>query len=262
MSGLATDTGADLAVARKGDVLIVRWNRPDKKNALTGAMYDGAAGLLEDANGDDGVAVIVFFGLPGAFTAGNDIGDFLRMAGEGAAIGAPILRFLRALVRADKPLIAGVDGLAVGIGTTMLFHCDHVVMSDRTVLRTPFVDLGLVPEAASSLIGPRLMGHAAAFELLVLGRDLDAAGARRAGLANVVAEPAQVEETTLATAAALAAKPRQAMLAARRLLKGDRDALLRCIDEEAEQFANRLASPEAQAAFAAFMTRNTTKDRP
>ena len=250
-----SEPGAGLDVGREGDTLIVRWNRPAKKNALTVAMYEGAAHALEQANDNDGVAAVAFFGLPEIFTAGNDIGDFLRMAGEGGALGAPILRFLRALVNVDRPLLAGVDGLAVGLGATMLFHCDYVVLSPRTILRTPFVDLGLVPEAASSLVAPRLMGHQAAFELLVLGRDLDAAGARHAGLANMIAEPVRVEEMTLTAAAALAAKPRQAMLAARRLLKGDRDAILRRIDEEAEQFARALASPEAQAAFAAFMTK-------
>jgi len=250
-----TSTGG-LAITRQGATRVIRWNRPDKKNALTGAMYDAAAQAIEAANDDGTIAAVAFFGMPGVFTAGNDIGDFLRLAGAGGNIGAPILRFLRALARADKPLLAGVDGLAVGVGATMLFHCDYVALSTRTILRTPFVDLGLVPEAASSLIAPRLMGHAAAFELLVLGRDLDAAGARQAGLASIIAEPVRVEEMVLATATALAAKPRNAMLTARRLLKGDRDEILARIDEEADLFARHLASAEAQAAFAAFMTRN------
>jgi enoyl-CoA hydratase/carnithine racemase len=163
------------------------------------------------------------------------------------------LRFLRALATVDRPLLAGVDGPAVGIGTTLLLHCDYVIASEQAVLRTPFLDLGLVPEAGSSLLAPRQMGYQRAFELLVLGRDFRAADALAAGLVNEIVYPDNLEARTLEVAQALAAKPRQALLASRRLLKGDPAEILQRIEAEAEIFAERLASPEAQASFARFM---------
>ena len=184
----------------------VRMNRPDKRNALTLAMYAAMADAIEDAGASASIRCLVLAGAPGAFTAGNDLQDFLDMgpppyppppAGEGregAGLAAPILRFLHALVRCEKPLVAAVEGNAVGIGTTMLLHCDHVVASSDARFATPFVSLGLVPEAASSLIGPRLMGHARAFSLLVMGRPMDAAEARNAGIVNAVVAAADVDQ--------------------------------------------------------------------
>ena len=175
-----------IRVERDGALQILRFDRPQKKNAITGAMYDGFADALEEASRDEAIGVSVFLGSPGVFTAGNDIGDFIRMVSEGRGLGDSILRFLRAVATFDRPLLAGVDGLAVGVGTTLLMHCDYVLATPRALLRTPFVALGLVPEAASSLLAPRIMGHARAFELLVMGRDLDAEAARAAGLVNAV----------------------------------------------------------------------------
>ena len=248
----------DIKITRSGAVQTLRLARPDKKNALTTPMYDALSGALETANGDDGIAVNLVLGSPGIFCAGNDIGDFIRAATEGHGLGAPILRFLRALVTSQKPVVAGVDGAAIGIGTTMLMHCDHVVVSDRATFMTPFVDLGLVPEAASSLIAPRLMGHVRAFELLVMGHQLTAEAALAAALVNRVVAPDQLEDAASEAAAAIAAKPRQALLTARRLLKGDRADILARIDAEAECFAERLTSAEAQAAFMAFMQKGKT----
>jgi enoyl-CoA hydratase/carnithine racemase len=150
-------------------------------------------------------------------------------------------------------VVAGVDGAAIGVGTTLLMHCDHVVASNRSVFMTPFVDLGLVPEAASSLLAPRLMGHVRAFELLVMGNQLTAEGALEAGLINRIVAPDMVEATAREAAAAIAAKPRQSLLTARRLIKGDPADILARIEAEAECFAERLTSAEAQAAFTAFM---------
>ena len=249
---------ADIDITCTGSVQTLRFVRPEKKNALTLDMYDALAGALEAANGDDGIAVNLILGSPGIFTGGNDIGDFMRIAAEGQGLGTTILRFLRALARSEKPIVAGVDGAAIGIGTTLLMHCDHVVVSDRSVFMTPFVDLGLVPEAASSLIAPRLMGHVRAFELLVMGQEFSAQAALQAGLVNCVVAPDALEDAANKAAAAIAAKPRRAMLMARRLIKGDPADILARIEAEAECFAERLTSAEAQAAFSAFMQKGKT----
>jgi enoyl-CoA hydratase/carnithine racemase len=242
-------------IERDGPVQVLRFDRAEKKNAITSAMYDALAEALEAANSDAEVGVCVFLGAPGAFSAGNDLSDFLRAVSEGQGLGRPILRFLHALATCDRPLFAGVDGLAVGIGTTLLLHCDYVLATERTVLRTPFTALGLVPEAASSLIAPRLLGHARAFELLVMGRDMDGEAACRCGIVNGIVEPEELEGAILGAVRELAAKPREAVLASRRLLKGEPAEILTRIDAEAEQFAERLASAEAQEAFAAFLGR-------
>ena len=240
-------------ISRDGATTILRLARPEKKNALTAVMYEALGAALEEASGDETVAAVVLLGSPGIFSAGNDIGDFVRSAAAGHGIGPSILPFLRALATADRPLIAGVDGPAVGIGTTLLLHCDVVLASPQAVFRTPFLDLGLVPEAGSSLLAPRLIGHGRAFALLVLGRDFDSERAMAAGLVTEIVAAAELEERALAVARELAAKPRQALLASRRLLRGDSVEVLERIETEAEIFAERLASPEAQAAFTRFI---------
>lgn len=245
-------------IERDGAVQLLRFDRPEKKNAITGAMYEALAAALEEAGRDTEIGVCVFLGAPGILTAGNDIRDFLSFAGAQPGPGEPILRFLRALAACDRPLMAGVDGAAIGIGTTLLLHCDYVLATPRSVFRTPFTALGLVPEAASSLLAPRRMGHARAFELLVMGRDLDAETARLAGLINGIAAPEELEALILAAARDLAARPREAVLAARRLLKGDPAEVLARIDVEARIFAERLRSSEAQAAFAGFLGKGTS----
>jgi len=248
----------DINIAVSGAVQTLRLARPDKKNALTAPMYDALAGALEAANGADGIAVNLVLGSPGIFCAGNDIGDFMRIAAEGGGLSAPILRFLRALATSEKPLVAGVDGAAIGLGTTLLMHCDYVVASSRSVFVTPFVNLGLVPEAASSLIAPRLMGHARAFELLAMGNQMTAEAACQAGLVNRVVEPDALEGAANEAAAAIAAKPRRSLMMARRLIRGDPAGILERIEAEAECFAECLSSAEAQAAFAAFMQKGKT----
>ncbi len=174
---------------------------------------------------------------------------------SGGGLGAPILRFLYALARCETPLVAAVQGNAIGIGTTMLMHCDHVVASTEARFSTPFVSLGLVPEAASSLIAPRLMGHTRAFSLLVMGKPLNADEGKAAGLINTVAPPDTVEAEAMKAAQHIAALPPQAALASRRLMRGAPDEIVARIDAEAEQFKERLQSAEAEAAFTAFMTR-------
>lgn len=239
-------------ISRDGAVQIIRLARVEKKNAITAAMYDAMTDALEGAGRSDDVAASVFLGAPEIFSAGNDIADFIRAVTTGAGAGAA-MRFIKALASSARPLMAGVDGLAVGVGATLLLHCDYVLASPRALIRTPFVALGLVPEAASSLLAPRLMGHRRAFELLVMGRDLSAESAREAGLVNALVEPEALEANLLDAALALAKLPREAVLASRRLMKGDASEVLARIDAESAVFAERMRSPEAQAAFAAFM---------
>ena len=232
----------------------LRMLRADKKNALTMAMYTAMAGHLEAANSDTSIRVIVISGAPGAFSAGNDIQDFIAASSSGA-LGEPVLRFLRALVRCEKPLVGAVDGVAVGVGTTMLLHCDYVLASRRSTFATPFVDLGLVTEAASSLLGPRLLGPQRAFEFFALGRRWDAQKALWAGMINEVVEEDGIEARASEVAAEIAAKPPNALAITRRLLRGDRSEILARIDEEAEHFKACLSGAEAMQAFTAFMTR-------
>ncbi len=245
---------SDILVTDDGPIRTIRMNRPEKKNALTLAMYAAMAEAIEDANRNDAIRCLLIAGGPNAFCAGNDIGDFMAMAQSGA-LGQPILRFLHALARSDTPVVAAVNGNAVGVGTTMLLHCDHIVAGNGARLSTPFVALGLVPEAASSLIAPRLMGHARAFALLAMGQVLTAAEAKEAGIVNAVVDPAETDTRALIAARAIAALPPQGVLISRRLMRGSTDEIVARIDEEAEAFKLRLRSPDAQAAFTAFMTR-------
>jgi enoyl-CoA hydratase/carnithine racemase len=247
---------ADLVtVSDDGPVRTVRMNRPEKKNALTVPMYETMADAIEGAGADPALRCVVIAGVPGAFCAGNDLQDFLAAARHAEGLAPPLLRFLVALARAETPLVAAVSGLAVGIGTTMLLHCDHVVASSEARFSTPFVHLGLVPEAASSLLGPRRMGHARAFALLAMGRPLDAAGAVAAGIVNTVVAPAEVDAQAMQAAREIAALPAEALAATRRLLRGSPDEAIERIEEEADLFGVRLASAEARAAFEAFLSR-------
>ncbi len=244
-----------VTVTDDGPVRVLRMNRPEKKNALTLAMYDAMAGAIESAAEQPALLCLLIAGGPQAFCAGNDIGDFVQMASQGGALGQPIMRFLHALARNELPLVAAVRGDAVGVGTTMLLHCDHVVAASDARFSTPFVGLGLLPEAASSLIAPRLMGHARAFSLLVMGRPMNAEEAKAAGLVNTVAAPEAVEAEAMQAARAIAALPPQGVRTARRLMRGSVEQVVARIDEEAALFKQRLQSAEARAAFEAFLTR-------
>ncbi|SCB32641.1 crotonase/enoyl-CoA hydratase family protein [Rhizobium hainanense] len=235
-------------------IQVIRFNRPEKKNAITRAMYQTMTDALKAAEEAPDIRVHVFLGTEGCFSAGNDLADFLAFAMSGN-MGREVIDFLVALARTKKPVVSGVDGLAIGIGTTIHLHCDLTVASDRSLFKTPFVDLALVPEAASSLLAPRVMGHQRAFALLALGEGLSAAEARDAGLIWKVAAPEAVEAETLSLAAKLAAKPPEALRIARDLMRGSPDAVLARIQEEAEYFAAQLKSAEARAAFEAFMKR-------
>ena len=243
----------EIQVTRDGAVQIVRINRPDKKNALTRAMYDAMTSALNDGDASADIAVHMITGTGGVFSAGNDIGDFAKRATDlNRAGGAASL--IGTLPLLKKPIVAAVDGLAIGVGVTMLFHCDLVYASPTASFRTPFLDLGLVMEAASSLTAPRVIGHHRAFELLCLGEPYSAEDAYRAGFVNRVVPSATLEAEAMKAAQRLAAKPPAAMSAARRLLKGGtpEEATAR-IKQEGAVFAELLGSPEAKEAFAAFL---------
>jgi len=232
-------------------VQTLRFNRPEKKNAITSAMYGALADGLREGDADPDIAVHMLVGTQGVFTAGNDLNDFLDVA-RGGEFDPNVFEFMKAIIGSQKPVIAAVDGVAVGIGTTMLLHCDLVYASDRARFMTPFLNLGLVPEAASSLLAPACMGYMRAFELLCLGTPLDAADAKQAGLVNAVVPPGDLEARARDAALTLAAKPAEALLAARRFMRGDQSAILQRIDEEIEAFKHHLRSAEAAEAFEAF----------
>lgn len=235
-------------------VLTLTFNRPQKKNAFTGEMYEAATQALLEAEKNDAVRVVVLTGSGGAFTAGNDLKDFLEHPPTGE--DSPVFRFLRALAHHSRPIVVGVDGVAVGIGTTLLLHCDYVVASERAVFSMPFINLGLSPEGASSVLLPRVAGLALASELLMFGDPFDAPTALRAGIINQVVPEASLAEVVHKRAAALAAKPAESLRLTKRLL---REPLRATVDEalsrEGAHFVQRLGSAEAREAFNAFLSK-------
>jgi enoyl-CoA hydratase/carnithine racemase len=243
----------DVLVSRTGAVVELRLDRASKKNALTPSMYGTLAAGLRDARADATVRAALVTASGETFCAGNDIGDFLSRDGGGAVAPAA---FIQALVDFDKPLVAAVQGPAVGIGATMLLHCDLVYASTTTRLRMPFVSLGLVPEAGSSYLLPRRVGEAVAAEILLLGAWIDAARAKELRLVNAVL-PSTDELTAFARARAevLASSPPGALRMTRALFRGDRGALRDRIADEGRAFAERLTSPEAREALTAFLER-------
>lgn len=229
--------------------------RPEKKNALTIAMYQAMAEALDAAQADAAVRAVLITGQPGIFSSGNDIEDFMRRGpGEGTANpDSPVFRFMRALTGIDKPVIAAVTGAAVGIGTTMLLHCDLVYVSDEARLAMPFVSLGLVPEFASSLIVPRLMGQVRAAEKLLLGDPFSPQDAVEAGIANAVLPAGEVVNHAHRVAERFNALPPGAVRETKKLLRrASAEEVLKTIAVEGELFAQRLRSPEAMEAFQAF----------
>jgi enoyl-CoA hydratase/carnithine racemase len=243
----------EIEITVDNEVQLVRFLRAEKKNAFTGDMYRAMSAALDKADAADDIAVTVLIGSGGSFNAGNDIADFVRRGSAGPdGIPTPSLEFIRRLPRIRKPLIAAVDGVAIGVGTTLLLHCDLVYATPRASLRTPFLDLGLVPEAGSSLTIPSRMGHARAFELLCLGEAFDAERALQAGLVNAIVAEDRLEQTAMAAALRLAAKPREALLAARALMRATNGPIVEQIEAEAKVFQRLIKSAEAQEAFAAF----------
>jgi len=233
-------------------VLRVQFNRPDKKNAITAAMYQALAHALRHAERDSAVRVALIHGAPDIFTAGNDLHDFL--ASPPHSVDAPAFQFLRAIRDFPKPLIAAVSGLAVGVGTTMLLHCDLVYCTPGARFSLPFVNLGLCPEAGSSFLLPRLAGYQRAAELLMLGEPFAAETAKEIGLVNAIVPAEALLATAMATAGKLAAKPAASLRETKTLMKqGLHDAVKLAMDDEGEAFRERLESPEAKEAFSAFL---------
>ncbi|MFT3728762.1 MAG: enoyl-CoA hydratase-related protein [Terricaulis sp.] len=244
-----------ILIERAGAVLEIRFNRPDKKNAITNAMYGAMADALEAAAKDDGIRVILFTGAGDYFTAGNDLKDFADQ-GAGTFTGPRhVNRFLPAVITAEKPIVAAVAGHAVGVGVTMLLHCDLVYVAETSKLTTPFVNLALLPENASSLTIPARIGHAKAFAMLGLCEPMSGGEAAATGIANAALPAAEVEAKARTAAAALAQKPPQALKITKRLLRSDTNALVKRMQEEGELFGQQLKSPEAAAAFQAFFAK-------
>ena len=242
----------DILVHTEAGVTTLTIHRPDRKNSITAAMYQSMGDALLAAQADDAVRVVVIQGSETVFCAGNDIGDFLQ--NPPSSMDAPVFHFLRAIAAFPKPLVAAVCGPAVGIGTTMLFHCDLIYAGDNAAFAMPFVNLGLCPEAASSLMAPALMGYQRAAEVLLLGEPFMAEAAQEAGLVNRVVPPSEAKALAQAQARKLAAKPMASLLATKRLMKR---ATAETVDQqmraEAEIFGRMLREPAALEAFGAFM---------
>ena len=239
---------------REGGVLTLTFNRAEKKNALTSAMYARLAAQLAEADADAAVRLAVIQGQETLFTAGNDVTEFLQRPPADA--DAPVFRFLRALADFSKPLLAAVCGPAVGIGTTLLLHCDLVYCGDNALFSLPFVNLGLCPEAASSLLLPQRIGVAAAAEKLLFGEAFAADEAEALGLVNRVLPPSEVNAFTQAQARKLADKPAASLQATKALLRGpQRPAVHAAIATEAAEFERLLRGPAAKEAFGAFLAK-------
>jgi enoyl-CoA hydratase/carnithine racemase len=231
--------------------------RPEKKNTLTQEMYLAMSDAIDTAQSNPAIRCLVLAGSSGVFTAGNDISDFLQAAtakDDGARPRNAVI-FLQSLVNNRKPIVAAVDGIAIGIGTTMMFHCDYVIASTTTTFQSPFIQYGLVPEGASSLLLPRMVGHQRAFSMLVMGRPISAQDGREAGFVNTVVPPGHAIVEARKVAREICALPADAVTISRKLLKLPTDEIVRRIGEEDHVFGERMRSPEAIAAFQNFFLR-------
>jgi enoyl-CoA hydratase/carnithine racemase len=242
----------DILVHTEAGVTTLTFNRVDKKNSITGAMYAQLADAVATAEQDGAVRAVLIQGDPTIFSAGNDIGDFLNA--PPSTEDSPVFRFLRGIATFPKPLIAAVCGPAVGIGTTMLFHCDLVYAGDNAAFSMPFVNLGLCPEAASSLLVPQMFGYHRAAEALLMGEPFMAEAALEVGLVNRVVPPTEANAFAQTQARKLAAKPLTALVETKRLMKKTQQpALIERIGEEGRSFGRMLREPAAREAFTAFM---------
>lgn len=241
----------DLDYAVKDGLLTIAINRPEKKNALTAEMFAGLTALFDAASQDESIAAVILSGAGDAFTAGADLSVF---AGSPGVPAPEPMRFLDALGGCAAPLVAAVDGMAVGVGLTLLLHCDYVVAAPAARFRAPFINLGLTPEGASTVLAPARLGRAATTSLLMLGDELDAEQGARLGLVDELAPNPQTR--ALEIGRRLAEKPRAALRATKRLIVQGRAALVSdALEREAVAFEERMRSEEAQSAFAAFLNR-------
>ena len=244
-----------IQIEQAGGRLRIRMNRPERRNAITVAMYAALADAIERAATDPDIRLVTIEGAGEDFTAGNDLADFLAEMPPPGTTDIPVWRLLRALAKNEVPIVAAVHGNAVGIGTTMLFHCDLVIAEEGTRFVMPFVDLGLVPEAASSLILPQLAGRRRAARYLLLGESFGPEEAREFGLVSHVAPKGGLDGSLEAVASALLAKPAQALRLTQRLLRrGPTAEILERMELENGHFAERLTSDEVKTAIAAFFT--------
>ena len=242
----------DILIHTADGVMTLTLNRVDKKNSFTQAMYGACADALAQASTDDSVRAVVLQGHATIFSAGNDIGDFLN--GPVSTQESPVFRFLRGIATVPKPLVAAVCGPAVGIGTTLLFHCDLVYAGDNAAFSMPFVNLGLCPEAASSLLVPQMLGYHRAAEALLLGEPFMAEAALEVGLVNRIVPPMEANGVAQAQARKLAAKPLSSLMEIKRFMKkGQMAQVLEVMAEEGERFGQMLHEPAAREAFTAFM---------
>lgn len=241
----------DILITKANGILTIEFNRPDKKNAITAAMYQAMADALKEAEGDAAVRAILISGKPQIFTAGNDLQDFMRNPPTGA--DSPVFQFLWQISHAGKPIVAAVAGAAVGIGTTLLLHCDLVYAADNAQLSLPFAQLGLCPEAASSLLLPQIAGYQRAAEKLLLGEAFGAEEAQQMGLVNRVLPADQLLPFAQAQAAKLVALPAASIRLTKSLMKGGQGAAVEAqMATEGKHFGAMLGAPEAREAFTAF----------
>ena len=242
----------EILVHTEAGVMTLTLNRLERKNSITSAMYGAMADALAAAAGDPAVRVVVLQGHETVFSAGNDIGDFLNQ--PPAQADSPVFRFLRGIAAFPKPLVAAVSGPAVGVGTTMLFHCDLVYAGDNAAFSMPFVNLGLCPEAASSLLVPQMLGYHRAAEALLLGEPFMAEAALEVGLVNRVVPPTEANGVAQLAARKLAAKPLASLVETKRLMKkGQQQLVLQQMADEGQSFSRMLGEPAAREAFSAFM---------
>ena len=243
---------SDILTHVESGVMTITLNRLERKNSITAAMYGAMADALATAESDKSIRVAVLQGHETVFSAGNDIGDFLHKPPAG--VDSPVFRFLRGIATFSKPLLAAVCGPAVGVGTTMLLHCDLVYAGDNAAFSVPFVNLGLVPEAASSLLLPQMFGYHRAAEALLLGDPFMAEAALEVGLVNRVVPPTEANGVAQAAARKLAAKPLSSLVETKRLMKkGQQQLVLQQMSDEGQSFARMLGEPAAKEAFGAFM---------
>ncbi len=246
-----------IIVTDEGATRVITLRRPDKKNAISQDMYREMSDAIDKVQNNPDIRCMIITGGSGVFTAGNDLDDLLKQgtAKPETVRASNAIKFLYSLAHNVKPIIAAVDGVAIGIGTTMLFHCDYVLASTAATFSTPFIHLGLVPEGASSLLMPRTMGYQRAFAMLVMGRTFTAADAHTAGFVNMVVSSGHTEAEARKVARDICKLPAEAVAISRKLLRLPPEELTRRIDQESHLFGERMRSEEAVAAFKAFFAR-------
>ena len=248
----------DILTSKQNGILIIEFNRPEKKNSITAAMYQSMVDALKDAQSDSTVRVILFCGKQDVFTAGNDLEDFMNSDKQGELADRPVAQFMLQLLQVTKPVIAAVAGAAIGIGTTMLLHCDLVYAADNAKFSMPFAKLGLCPEFASSILLPQLVGHQRAAEKLFLGESFSAQEAFEMGLVNKILPPGELLTFAMAQATKLTLLPASSLRTTKSLLKsGQTDTIMAKMWEEGKLFSAMLLAPEAQEAFRAFFQKRT-----